>query len=137
MLRINDRLSIPDEEIVLSAIRAGGPGGQHVNKVSSAVHLRFDIPASSLPESVKRRLLEHRDQRISSEGVVVIKSGSRRSREMNRQDALERLRQLVVEATRVQKPRKPTRPSRAAKERRLTAKKRRAELKRGRSGNFE
>jgi len=137
MVRISDHLSIPDEEIELRAIRAQGPGGQNVNKVSSAIHLRFDIPASSLPSSVKERLLASRDQRITADGVLVIKAQNQRTREKNRLEAIERLCQLVLDASSPRKKRVPTRPGRAAREKRLDAKKRRSSIKKLRSGNFD
>jgi len=126
-LRISQRARIPLSELDIKAVRAQGPGGQHVNKSATAVQLRFDIAASSLPESYKARLLKRRDRRINQEGVVVIKAQGSRSREQNRETALERLRTLVQDAGRVRKPRIPTRPSRKAKERRLEEK-----IKRGR-----
>ena len=129
MLQVNDQLAISLEEIEISAVRAQGPGGQNVNKVSSAIHLRFDIPASSLPESVKQRLLRKRDRRITAEGVVVIKAQNHRSQEKNRAEALARLAELVDGACRVPRRRIPTRPGRAAKEKRLGAKRRRAQVK--------
>ncbi len=129
MLKINAALAIPDSEIDMQAIRAQGAGGQNVNKVSSSIHLRFDIRASSLPEAWKERLLGYADQRITSEGVVVIKAQRFRSLELNRQDALGRLRELIVAGTKVTKKRRPTRQSRAAKERRLTGKTRRGTVK--------
>jgi len=119
MLQISHNLAIPDEEIRISAIRAQGAGGQNVNKVSNAVHLRFDIAASSLPEPCKERLLKLADQRITSSGVVVIKAQQYRSLERNREEALERLRELVRRATVTRKKRKPTRPTAGARERRL------------------
>jgi len=133
-IRINDNLSIEEDELVFSAIRAGGPGGQNVNKVSSAIHLRFDIAASSLPEAVKTRLLNSRDQRITSEGVVVIKAQNHRTQEKNRQDAIDRLCKMIGTAAAVQKKRIPTRPGRAAKKRRIDDKKKRGALKKLRSG---
>ena len=133
-IRINDKLSIEEDELVFSAIRAGGPGGQNVNKVSSAIHLRFDIAASSLPEAVRARLLSSRDQRITSDGVVVIKAQNHRTQEKNRQDAIDRLCAMVRAAADVPKRRIPTRPGRAAKKRRIDEKKKRGALKKLRSG---
>jgi ribosome-associated protein len=120
------------DEIVFEAIRASGPGGQNVNKVSNAVHLRFDIRASSLPEAVKSRLLAWPDQRISSDGVVVIKAQDSRSLERNRADALARLVELVQAAAHVPKARRATRPTRGSQQRRLEGKARRGEVKAGR-----
>ena len=129
MLQITRNLAIPEEEIEMSAIRAQGAGGQNVNKVASAIHLRFDIRASSLAERYKTRLLALADQRISKDGVVIIKAQQFRTQEKNRQAALDRLRELIVTATTVQKARKPTRPTRNSQLRRLDSKTRRGKAK--------
>lgn len=131
------RWSPRPDEIVFEAIRASGPGGQNVNKVSNAVHLRFDIRASSLPEAVKARLLTWPDQRISSDGVVVIKAQDSRSLERNRADALARLVELVQAAAHVPKARRATRPTRGSQQRRLEGKARRGEVKAGRRKAFD
>jgi len=129
MLQINPIVSIPENEIEFSAIRAQGSGGQNVNKVSSAIHLRFDIAASSLPEKYKQRLLLLQDQRINNQGVVVIKAQGHRTRERNRTDALDRLRTLVQSVLAEPKKRISTRPTKAAKRKRVDNKVRRGQRK--------
>ena len=129
MLQVSSRVSIPLQEIQLQAIRSQGSGGQNVNKVSTAVHLFFDIRASSLPEIYKVRLLNKKDRRISPGGVVIIKSLEARSQEANREKALERLKELIKEAMQVRKSRRATSPTRGSKERRLQAKGTRSKTK--------
>jgi len=130
MIRITDSISIDEDEIVWAFSRASGPGGQNVNKVSSAVHLRFDVMASSLPDDVKLRLLHLGGQRLSKDGVIVIKAQVHRTQEANRVEAMERLQALVDSVAQPPKARKPTRPTLASKRRRLESKSARSEIKR-------
>ena len=130
---ITDTLTIPAAEIGISAIRAQGAGGQNVNKVASAVHLRFDVAGSpSLPDAVRERLLAAKDSRISSDGILVIKSQRHRTQERNRRAAVERLRKVIADACVEQAPRKKTRPGKAARERRLAQKRQRSKIKQAR-----
>jgi ribosome-associated protein len=135
MLVIDADIAIPDDELVERFVRSSGPGGQNVNKVSSAVELRFDVAGSpSLPEDLRARLLARRDRRLTDEGVLVISAQRFRTQERNRADARERLAALVLAATQVPKKRIATRPTRASKLRRLDGKKQRSQIKRGRRG---
>jgi len=129
MLRISNTVEIPSHELEFEAIRAQGAGGQHVNKVSTAIHLRFDIRASSLPEFYKEKLLAFADQRITNDGVIIIKAQSYRSQDKNRDDALQRLKQLIKKATVVQKARRATKPSRNSQKRRMDSKSKRGKVK--------
>jgi ribosome-associated protein len=130
---ISDEITIPLSEIEMSAVRSQGAGGQNVNKVASAIHLRFDIANSSaLPDRVRQRLLGMDDGRITSDGILIVKSQEHRTQERNRRAALERLVELVQTALVEQKPRKKTRPSKAAKQKRLDSKRRRASIKKAR-----
>ncbi|MGI9279235.1 MAG: alternative ribosome rescue aminoacyl-tRNA hydrolase ArfB [Endozoicomonas sp.] len=129
MLKVSNAVTIPANEIEFNFIRAQGAGGQNVNKVSSAVHLRFDIRASSLPDFYKERLLAFNDQRITSEGVIVIKAQSFRTQDKNREDALSRLLGLIQKATVVTKTRKATKPTRSSQRKRMDRKNQRGQTK--------
>ena len=129
MLRISSNIVLPESEIELQSIRAQGSGGQKVNKTSSAVHLRFDIKASSLPEFYKQKLLALRDSRINKDGVLILKAQQYRTLEQNRQDALDRLLQLIKDAATVEKARRPTKPTRSSQRRRMDSKTKHSRLK--------
>ncbi len=129
MIRISDTLVLPPGEVELTQIRASGPGGQNVNKVSTAVHLRFDIKASSLPDHCKEKLLSAADQRITNDGCVIIKAQQYRSLEKNREDALQRLATLIRRTLKRSKPRKQTRPSSSSRQKRLDKKNRQGKQK--------
>jgi ribosome-associated protein len=129
MLPISSSVSIPDQEIELHAIRSQGAGGQNVNKVSTAIHLQFDIRASSLPPFYKEELLKLRDHRISADGVITIKAQQHRTQERNREDALERLRLLIQSVAIPRKKRRPTKPTKGSQNRRIEGKKRQGRVK--------
>ena len=132
LIPIRGSIHISDDDFSLSAIRAQGPGGQHVNKTSTAIHLRFDINQSTLPQAYKERLLAYVDHRITAQGVIVIKAQSSRSQEFNKQQAIENLVELILKATQLRKKRKATKPTKASVQRRLTAKSNRKNIKESR-----
>jgi ribosome-associated protein len=129
MLQITDDLAISTDEISFEAIRSQGAGGQNVNKTATAVQLRFDVRASSLPESLKERLLQRNDKRITNDGVIVIKAQQHRSLERNKEEALHRLHQLIRSVATIAKPRTPTKPTKSGREKRLLAKRQRSAIK--------
>ncbi|GBE91449.1 alternative ribosome rescue aminoacyl-tRNA hydrolase ArfB [Nostoc cycadae] len=129
MLQIKNKIIIPDSELEISAIRSQGAGGQNVNKVATAIHLRFDIEASSLPAFYKQQLLKLNDRRITQDGVVVIKAQEHRSQEQNREEALQRLKQLILSAVVLPQIRKPTKPTRNSQKKRLDSKTKHGQIK--------
>jgi len=129
MLTILKHIVISADELEFTAIRAQGSGGQNVNKVSSAIHLRFDIKASSLPGFYKERLLEFKDKRLTADGIIVIKAQTFRTQQKNREDALERLKTLILDATTIQKNRRPTKPTRSSQRKRMDSKTKRGNTK--------
>ena len=129
MLIISNTVTIDEWELDFSAIRSQGAGGQNVNKVATAIHLRFDINRSKLPDFYKQRLLNLNDSRITKEGVIVIKSQSHRTQEMNKEDALNRLKELIINATQIQKKRRATKPSKSSQRKRMDSKTKRGQIK--------
>ncbi|WBE26116.1 alternative ribosome rescue aminoacyl-tRNA hydrolase ArfB [Denitrificimonas caeni] len=129
MIFISDTISLDDDEVEMSAIRSQGAGGQNVNKVSSAIHLRFDINTSSLSDFHKQRLLESKDSRITKDGVLIIKAQQFRTQEKNKLDAFQRLQQFIIDATHINKARRPTKPSKNARRKRVEQKKQRSQTK--------
>lgn len=129
MTTISSNITIPEHEIEISYVRSSGPGGQNINKVSTAVHLRFDVKASSLPDWLKNRIYAANDSRITSKGVIIIKANEYRSQSKNRKEAIDRLREMIKELSLQQKKRRPTVPSKAFHEKRLESKKKKSQIK--------